>query len=355
MGSALSSFNRSELGAFRRSALGARGGVSIGTWFYGDSTVGRLYSAADGINFADVGFNANAIAVLGPRLFCGSGYVDSPYTSQTAYSGLTGTLNNNVIESGSALLCMSRIGVNADSRIVRSTDGGATWATITHPNTSSGGTFVQVNTCLIKTSTGRLIAIARNTPGNGAYPIYSDDDGASWTGGALITTPAAATMTTANHIFFCRSDGSLVFCRGDSVGGGVGGRTSESTDDGATFTGSISGLPLAYFMGNGAAANGMYQVKVGSDCFHFSPKAGPGHLYVIRNDGASGGDYSVVSNRGVGFLGPDNNIYSVLTSDSKLYSSPKSSLSWTLIVTSPTTLALISSGGNRLCAIGQQG
>ena len=350
MGSALSSFNRSGLGAFRRSGLGARGGISIGARFYQLSTGAfPLYKSADGINFATAGINHTPVTVSGTRLFLATAYSDSPYTSATAYSGLTGSLAQNILIAGSALVATRVSGGNR--RVIRSTNGGATWADITHPASSSGGSFVQVCSPIIKTLTGRLLTIGRSSAaGNLFYPIYSDDDGATWTGGA---TGAFSPSTTATFILFDRSDGSIVLCRGDAGGGG--GRTYDSADDGATFTLNLTGVPNGFVLNNAATVMCGYLAKSGTDILYFNPKGGAAELVVIRNEGVSAGDYSFVTTRGIGFLGPDNVVYSVRSTDDKLYSSPISDLStWTLVVTSPTTLTLAGSV-NRLVAINQLG
>ena len=348
MASSFGSFNRSPLGAFIKSPLGARGGIALGTWFYRDNASVNLFSSPDGINFATNGFGLTPMDVLGTRLYGRTSYSDPPYSSATNYVGTTNGLTHKVIQSGSALICMEWDSA-AGGRIYRSTNGGGTWASITHPNSSSGDTFNRVCSNTIKTNTGRLLALAAEAVvgTDAGWPIYSDDDGASWSGGAPL--PANGLSYSGRNFLFQRADNTLVYTRAVAPNSWA----YESTDNGLTWTRTLTNLPNSW----GADSVNDFGFIVGRDgngIYGFSCKNQNNDLLVVRNDGVAGSDYTTVTDRGTGFLGAGK-IYSVLPSDNKLYSSPSSDLStWTLVVTSPTTLVL-NSDRQRLVAIGQTG
>lgn len=341
-----SSFNSSPFGFFRKSPLGARGGVSYGPWFYRDSGASNLYSSEDGITFATTGLTFTPVDMTGDRLWGSSGFMEPPYTSITSYSGIgTALFFNKFISSGSAWLTVDQ----NNGRIYRSTDGGTTWASISHPNSADGDPFGAVISNLIKCSSGRLIALAAENPAPGvefAWSIYSDDDGATWAGSGQFTEPVTATVNT--RILFQRQDGTVAYVLALSPNS----RLYTSADEGLTFSSALTGLPANFGSSGVATISGFMPIRSGSSIVVFSPQNYTQNLMVIRNDGVANGDFTTVTDRGVGFLAPDDYVYSIYASDNKLYKSRVTDLSsWTLVTTSPTTLP-VANLKTRLVAIG---
>ena len=352
MGSVLSSFNRSGLGAFRRSALGARGGIQLGPWFHAVLSAGnsRLRTSPDGLVFTTQAFNGVPVAVVGTRLFCQNGYFDAPYTTQVGFAGSLGGggIQSNIVAAGNALICLScaTSGSAQTRNIARSTDGGATWAVVSYPSSSDAKAFNNVVSHPLLLASGRVIFIAFSLTGapDSYYSCYSDDDGATWTGGASYTQNSTASVSKQAALFQ-RANGDVVDA------GGNGTDVMVSSDDGVTFADSGFNTPAAVWDANGKR----FYAKFGSTHFWFTNAIETtSRLTYCINDGASAGDYLTVATKGAGFLGSNNHAYVVDTSDGDLYESSDFT-TWTALSTTPNPLGSFTTSRGRLIAVGAKG
>ena len=345
------SFNSSTLGAFIQSALAARGDAGLGVWFYVKQGGLDIWKSPDGLTFTlDIsGTFDGCVSLVGDRLFTNHVYSDPPYSSTVAFTGETSQgIWEDIIEAddGSLLaLCLVSFGSGSSpdiKHVYRSTDGGDTWASVTHANSAGGDVFNSVYSNIIKLSTGRLICTVGASL-TFAWGMWSDDNGATWTGGT-------AYSLRQDHWLFENNLRELVLIRAFS---GTTAEVWKSTDDGSTWTNTGWSVPFnTDGTTNSIGASKFLAGRTDGTFYFFTDKGStPKYLMKITNDGASSSDFAIVADYGVGLMGPDGTIYCVNASDDKLYSSTDGT-TFDLVSTSPSSLDWWARKASRVSAVG---
>jgi hypothetical protein len=232
------SFNRSPLGAFVKSALGARGvGGDPSDWIINRSSGTEFWTSEDGITWSSVANNPSAIrGGYAPlrRVFNGGQYSDSPYASVNSVSGLGGLafVGEMLRAANNNLVCAT--GNNGTPTITApyvSSNFGVSFSAVSPPSVP-GSIFTRWLTCPIILSSGRIIAAAQYTLAGAPqfHCIYSDDNGSTWTASA---THGAYTGNTTGFLYQ-KIDGTIWYITYALTGPLRPRRTS--TDDGATST-----------------------------------------------------------------------------------------------------------------------
>lgn len=258
MAVAFNSFNRSPLGAFIESPLGARGGaVDPGNWFL-ESSGTDYWTSEDGVTWTlatagvaspiTVSIFALGVGATIRRLLSPTQYFDEPFSaaSNMLYGGSSfSSLGYNLespLRSGSNLIAFVVVTASSLRKLANSTDYGANWTEI-----ASGGLHGRP----IATQSGRILTLT--VSGGNFVSYYSDDSGASWSNG----TPCVIggfTATAANDnrgLLYQKPNGTICFVCVNNTGATR--KLLVSTDDGETWTDSGS-TPGHTYIGDAAFA-----------------------------------------------------------------------------------------------------
>ncbi len=271
------SFNASPLGFYVKSTLGARGvSGDPSDWTVTRSGGTEFWTSQDGITWSSIAGNPTPIrGGYAPlrRIFTGSQYSDSPYSSYTSISGLGGLalVGDMLRASNNNLICGT--GNNTTPSITApyvSTNFGATFSAVSPPSVP-GSTFTRWLTCPIILSSGRIIAAAQYALG--ATPqfhcIYSDDNGSTW---AASATHGAYTGNNTGFLYQ-KIDGTIWYITYALTGAGRPRRTS--TDDGASSTattasGITTGTPIGGALAFAMSASRTYLRNQGNSTAYYS-------------------------------------------------------------------------------------
>lgn len=188
MATPFGSFNASPLGGFIQSPLGARGNSILrGDFFHGNTGISNQWRAADPTSWTNLtGLNIGAPYLFsGARLLTSLGYSDSPYTSVVSYSGSPTFRNQAPCRGIRKFNGNFYIPNTLAANFYTSTNNGATWSTVSLPN-SAGGAVGTVSRQIFSVG-ATLYVLIRSSTANRHY-FATSTDGVNFTGLATMNS-----------------------------------------------------------------------------------------------------------------------------------------------------------------------